>query len=265
MASIRENKEMWDGAYDWAEHGDEWSGPWGSTEALWCWTLLPRIGRFVPAGTILEIAPGYGRLTNHLKDLCSKLVAVDLSTSCVEHCRDRFSGADHLSFHVNDGLSLDMVPDGSIDFAFSYDSLVHAESDVLEAYLAEIARKLTPDGVGFIHHSNIEQHLAHYEARDKIKRGRGVLERIGLFEASDHWRGRSMSAKKFEQYATAAGLQCIGQELVNWGSRRMIDCFSTFTRVGSKWSGTNVIIENPELMREAEAARRLSAIYNRPG
>lgn len=256
---------MWDGSYVWTEHGDEWSEWWGSAESQWRWTLLPRIGRFVPTGKMLEIAPGYGRWTNYLKDLSSELVAVDLSKSCVAHCKERFAGADHVRFHVNNGTSLDMVADGSLDFVFSFDSLVHAEADVLEAYLIELKRKLKPQGVGFIHHSNIEPHLMHYQVRDKITRGRGVLQRVGLLEASDHWRARSMSAKKFEQFATAAGLQCISQELVNWGSRRMIDCFSTFTQPSSKWARDNVIIENPDLMQEAASALRLSALYTSSG
>ena len=40
-------------------------------------------------------------------------------------------------------------------FVFSFDSLVYAENDVIAAYLSQLARKLSPDGVGFIHHSNI--------------------------------------------------------------------------------------------------------------
>ena len=48
-----------------------------------------------------------------------------------------------------------MVDDESIDFAFSADSLVHADLDVIAAYLSELARTLRPNGVGFIHHSNL--------------------------------------------------------------------------------------------------------------
>jgi hypothetical protein len=46
-----------------------------------------------------------------------------------------------------------MIADGSIDLAFSFDSLVHAEADVLSFYLAQLATKLRSDGVAFIHHS----------------------------------------------------------------------------------------------------------------
>jgi hypothetical protein len=48
-----------------------------------------------------------------------------------------------------------MVPENSLDFAFSCDSLVHAEIDVIDAYIDELSRKLTLSGIAFIHHSNI--------------------------------------------------------------------------------------------------------------
>jgi hypothetical protein len=51
-----------------------------------------------------------------------------------------------------------MVPDDSIDFVFSFDSLVHAEADVMQAYLNQLVRKLKLNGVGFIHHSNIGEY-----------------------------------------------------------------------------------------------------------
>jgi hypothetical protein len=47
-----------------------------------------------------------------------------------------------------------MIADRSIDLALSFDSLVHAEADVLSSYLAQLATKLRSDGVAFIHHSN---------------------------------------------------------------------------------------------------------------
>ena len=53
-----------------------------------------------------------------------------------------------------------MVADRSVDFAFSFDSLVHADAEVLDAYAAELARTLAPDGVAFIHHSNLGAYRA---------------------------------------------------------------------------------------------------------
>jgi ubiquinone/menaquinone biosynthesis C-methylase UbiE len=101
----------------------------------------------LPARHILEIAHGHGRWTQFLADQCDALTLIELSAECLAVCRERFRERSHLRCHVNDGRSLRMVADRSIDFAFSFDSLVHVELPVLEAYLHELARVLTPDGV----------------------------------------------------------------------------------------------------------------------
>ncbi|MEK6280890.1 MAG: hypothetical protein AABN95_11100 [Acidobacteriota bacterium] len=42
---------------------------------------LPRIHPFIPVGTILEIAPGYGRWTHYLKDWIDVKQTVSLLTA----------------------------------------------------------------------------------------------------------------------------------------------------------------------------------------
>jgi hypothetical protein len=83
------------------------------------------------------------------------LVLVDLWERCIEACKRRFESESHSRFCVNNGKSLAMVSDNSLDFVFSFDSLVHAEIDVIDAYIDELSRKLTLSGIAFIHHSNI--------------------------------------------------------------------------------------------------------------
>src|SRR5215475_13304533 len=155
MPTIAENKKHWEGRYDWTERGDEWSRPWGSVEMQWYIALLPRIQAHLPTRTILEIACGSGRWTHYLKEWCDRLIAVDLAAECVETCRQRFKSASNIEYHVNDGKSLDMTAAESVDFVFSYDSLVHADPTVFDAYFGALSRILTPDGVAFLHHSNL--------------------------------------------------------------------------------------------------------------
>jgi hypothetical protein len=64
------NRQHWKQDYDWPKQGEEWSSVWGGSEAQWFATILPRIHAFVPTGTILEIAPGFGRWTTYLKKYC---------------------------------------------------------------------------------------------------------------------------------------------------------------------------------------------------
>lgn len=153
MPTVAQNL-YWD-RYDWRNGGEERSEQFWGTNALWSFVLYPRIERFLPTSSILEIAPGYGRWTQFLQGLCQSMVAVDLSEKCIEHCKVRFADGSHAHFYVNDGFSLAVVPDGSVDFAFSFDSLVHTEKDVLESYVAQLGAELTTDGMGFFHHSSL--------------------------------------------------------------------------------------------------------------
>jgi ubiquinone/menaquinone biosynthesis C-methylase UbiE len=82
-------------------------------------------------------------------------MGVDLAESCVQACQERFATELHATFSVNDGLTLPMVADRSVDLVFSFDSLVHVEVDVISSYLRGFRRILSPNGVAFIHHSNL--------------------------------------------------------------------------------------------------------------
>jgi SAM-dependent methyltransferase len=236
---------MWNETYDWSQRGDEWSDAWGGVSYQWWVTLFSRIQGFVPAGRILEIAPGYGRWTHYLRDLCDELVAVDVAQTAVAHCRERFAGDEHVSVHVNDGTSLAIAEDRSIDLTFSFDSLVHAERDVIAGYLKEFARVLAADGVAFIHHSNM-----------------GSYER-GTYDPHDiHWRATSVSAELVERCARSEGLRCVSQETVCWGQERLLnDCFSVITRAGSRWDREPEVAANMDFLQEIAASQRIAALY----
>jgi cyclopropane fatty-acyl-phospholipid synthase-like methyltransferase len=105
----------------------------------------------VSARTILELAPGAGRWSEFLKDLCSRLILVDVSANAIQRCRTRFAGYNHIECHVNDGKSLSMVPGNSLDLIFSFNSMVHVDEDDMRTYIAQISSKITKDGAGFIH------------------------------------------------------------------------------------------------------------------
>jgi SAM-dependent methyltransferase len=261
MPTIDENIGNWTTTWDWSERGEEWSRWWGDTPAFWHGAILPRIHAMVPTGTILEIAPGYGRWTRYLKDLCERLVIVDLTEKCIAHCRERFSADTHIEYHVNDGRSLAMIEDGSVDFVFSFDSLVHADQDVLGEYLSQLAAKLKPDGVGFIHHSNAGS-LATLTAlaRRVPDRFYGALARHGVIVNLAAWRDEGMTAGLFRRQCEAGGLACPAQELVSWETGGyLIDCFSILAPRGSHWDRKSRVIRNPMFVAEA---RRMAHLYS---
>ena len=240
MDNIKLNSELWGRYYDWAGAGEEWSEMWGGSRAQWLGSLYPRISGFLPAKSVLEIAPGYGRWTQYLLAACEQYHGIDLSQECVDACEKRFRNAEHASFSTNDGTSLSRVSNASVDFVFSFDSLVHATANVMSAYVAEILRVLGEDGVAFIHHSNL-------------------LE-IGECVQNDHGRGPDVSAEFIRQAVSQAGGTVLIQEKINWGYKECTDCLSLFGHHGPE---ELVLIENHDFMLEGNNIRKYQSPYTR--
>ena len=261
---IEENVSTWNAASSWDGAEEQWSGPWGGAEAQWWGTILPRIHAFVPAHTILELAPGHGRWSQYLKDLCDELILVDLAENCIEECRSRFAREQHIRYHVNDGMTLPSVEDHSVDFAFSFDSLVHAEADALGSYASELARVLKPDGVAFLHHSNMRELRAWAAlARRVPERWRWKLETRGLLVNLSAWRAETTSASWFRRICDEAGLTCVAQEKIAWHHGRfLIDAISVITPRGSAWERPGRVLRNPRFMNEARLLAQASKLYS---
>jgi SAM-dependent methyltransferase len=254
MPTISENQQEWGGKHDWSKDGDEWSEWWGTPSAQWAGSLLPRVFPFLK-GRILEIGPGYGRWTQFLQPYCTSLIGIDLAQGCIDRCTERFRSHPNLEFSVNDGFTFPMIENGSVDFAFSFDSLVHAESDVMSSYVKELGRILKPGAPAFLHHSNLEAVLRRSESIvDKIRR------RLSGLDFSEKWRARSMSAEKMRAFVQGAGMTCVQQEMVPWGTGwpLMTDCFSTI--VNARGGNQCVVVDNPRFMEEAAAIKRISSV-----
>jgi SAM-dependent methyltransferase len=239
--------------YDWKDAGEEWSAPWGTSEAQWLGSILPRIRDWLPVETILEVAPGFGRWTHYLKDYCEELWIVDPAADCIDACRRRFTADRHVKCYVNNGVSLPMIPTDSVDFVFSFDSFVHLDRQVVEAYLRELGTKLKVGGGGFIHHSNLGQYPSWLRERLPPALTKSLIKMKILDR--QHRRNPSMSADLFRDLCARHGLHCISQELINWRGRRLIDCLSLFTRRDPANEESTRIIRNPNFMREAARIR----------
>jgi SAM-dependent methyltransferase len=249
MSSIRENKKAWS-RYDWKEEGEEWSAPWGNSAAMWNGTIYPRIKSVANVPHILEIAPGYGRCTQYLVNLCERLTVVDLAKNCINFCKKRFSSCSNIEYRVNDGKSLSFLDDNSVDFVFSWDSLVHANDEAISSYLNDLGRKLKPGGHGFIHHSNMASYV-------DPNSGTLTIE-------NRHWRDTSMSAELFRELCASHGIKCISQEIIDWEPGVLSDAFSLFTRQeGATVEGTKVF-ENFDFIKEVENVRSTYAHIHPP-
>jgi SAM-dependent methyltransferase len=216
MATVEGNRKFW-AEYDWARDGDEWSDFYGSPAAQWARVIQPRIEGY-NHGCVLDLACGHGRWTPFLTH-GKRYIGVDVVASCIEACHLRYPDA---KFFVNDGRSLPMIADASIDFAFSFDSLVHCDCSTMSAYVVELERVLKPGGVAWLHHSNLHDCVC---------------------ERNQEGRDRSMDAARMHLYASDAGLLVVRQEKIPWGaSLGLIDCFTTLIKPN--------IFENPGFRHE---------------
>ena len=150
------------------------------------------------------------------------MIVVDLAAQCIEACRKRFAESHHITYHVNDGLSLECVSPHSVDFVFSYDSLVHAEAAVLQSYLR------TAGGKADARRGRLYPPLQPRRDRSQPAPGEPPPD--------IHWRAHDMSAARFVEFCSEAGLRCIAQEIVDWGGEPRLDCFSVFTLPGSRFA-----------------------------
>lgn len=146
-------RRRWD-AFDWSEHGEQWTD---QTPGYKVSAIRDIACRYIADGaTILEIAPGAGRWTEGLLQFAGRLILVDISERCIDLCRQRFAGHENVEYHVNDGRSLEFLPDGSVDAIWSFESFICIHPLEIAAYVRQFPRILKPGGVAVIHHSNLD-------------------------------------------------------------------------------------------------------------
>lgn len=248
MPSIDWNKSIWDGLYSWNSGGEEWSGTWGSSENQWFGSIFPRVHKFLPCNNILEIASGYGRWTKFLIDNAkANFRGIDLSERCITSCREKFTQT-HASFYLNDGSSLSQVSDIKYDFVFSFDSLVHADKETLQNYIAQILSLLTPNGVCTIHHSNFH---------NLVLSGKAIQSDTEYA----HSRDQNVSATIVRDFVVQSQGKIICQEIIDWGETKELDCITTFCRSDAWPDLEEQQIINHRFILEAEIINSVLSRY----
>jgi ubiquinone/menaquinone biosynthesis C-methylase UbiE len=216
--TVENNLRIWDRDYDWPADGDEWNGQaahCGQDYALWKRALIDHflVPRLQPQATLLEIGPGHGRWARHIAGRCAMFYLADLSTSCLEYCR-QLLGDQGLAYIPTNGRSLTGVPDASVDFAWSYDVFVHIGPQDTAGYLQDLARVLKPGGEAVIHHAGRRDALLPLDAMRQwgpffLKLYNGLS--LGVWSTVDGWRS-AMSRQRLARLARRAGLEVVRQQ-----------------------------------------------------
>lgn len=137
---------------------------------------------------VLELSPGGGRFTMELVRYASALTLVDMNEECLEVCRDRFAYVPTpIDYVLNDGRSLP-ITDRKFDLIACYDSMVHMHPEVIEGYVAQMARLLSPDGLIWLDHSGKGQRDQGHRTDMTDERMRSIAGSNGLEVRSQSFR-----------------------------------------------------------------------------
>jgi SAM-dependent methyltransferase len=246
MPDIESNRRFWAETYDWDAGGEEWSEPWGDSDQLWHTVLWPRLRQVLPASRVVEIASGYGRVTEYLRYQADSLTAVDMNENCCEACRRRFVDDPRVVCVQNDGRSLNMIADNSTHLVVSFDSLVHVDNETMAAYIREARRVLTDGGHAFLHHSN----LGGYWKAVRLTRR---LRACG--------RDRGVSATSVAAIAHHVGLGVIVQETLTWPTISRFVPTDCFTLLGTDTEASTHTRTNRGFARSASDAAATASLY----
>lgn len=159
---------------------------------------------------VVDLAAGHGRNTEKLRQHAETVWVVDITEENLEACRRRFGNDPRIAYLRTNGVSLAGILDSSVTLVYSFDSMVHFDSDIVRAYLREFARVLKPGGCGFCHHSNY------------------AGSPFGSFTESPHWRN-FMTRELFAHYCHKEGLTVLDAKVIDW-TIPSLDCCTVFQK-----------------------------------
>lgn len=116
--------------------------------------VRPHVQRY---STVLEIGPGGGRWTQFLLR-ARRLILVETTDAFFPYLERRFG--PRFEPYVTRGDELEGVQDGSVDFVFSFGTLVHLPVETVAAYVRETARVLSPYGVASLQYADKDKPAA---------------------------------------------------------------------------------------------------------
>jgi cyclopropane fatty-acyl-phospholipid synthase-like methyltransferase len=102
--------------------------------------------------TLVEIGPGGGRWTRYMLG-AKRIYAVDYHQELLDELKSNFN-ASNITSVKNNGDDFPDIPDGSIDFLFSFGAFVHLDVEIIDSYLRNIKRLLKPTSNVVIQYSD---------------------------------------------------------------------------------------------------------------
>jgi hypothetical protein len=138
-------------------------------------TFLACIKPYVDStSTVLEIGPGRGAWTKCFVALgARKIWAVDVASAERTGFWEYVGRSERVTYVQTDNSSLAEIPDGTVDFFFTFGVFCHLPERMIENYLTSLFAKLTPGAHGMMM-------IADY---DKMNACLDAMSETGLFAA----------------------------------------------------------------------------------
>jgi len=180
---------------------------------LWANYVEPFLGDVGPleSMTVVQLGCTNGYFTAKLLESAQEVRVVDTSPEKLKPLIRSFAGVENVRFEAVGQWHLGDIADESVDFIFSFDSLVHADLDHIRSILGDVYRMLKHGGYGLVHHSNLDRNT-------------------GLdYRRAPHARN-FMTQALFAHLAIREGLTVVKSRVIGWGSGkhriRDLDCIT---------------------------------------
>jgi SAM-dependent methyltransferase len=162
-----------------------------------------------PDDVVVEIGCGVGRVTRALAARARAVRAVDVSGEMLAHARRLNADLENVEWLQNDGASLPMIGDASVDGCFSHVVFQHvAEPSVTLGYIREMGRVLSPGGWAAFQLST--DPTVHRPSALRARAVQRIAALAGRGPRGRHhpaWLGSAVEPEELDAASSSAGLE----------------------------------------------------------
>ena len=117
------------------------------------------ISNYVPIDkktVVLDLGCGYGRFIEFYVPLASFVYGIEITDYIIDICKTKFAGIKNVKFIKNNGYSLKMIDDNSIDLVSCYAVFQHIPRKATYSYFKEFSRILSSYGEIIVQFQGVE-------------------------------------------------------------------------------------------------------------
>jgi ubiquinone/menaquinone biosynthesis C-methylase UbiE len=186
--------------------GDEW-GDKASVDQFVEDFVLPHLA---DGAKVLEIGSGGGRVARRIVRRCGFLICLDVELEMLRLCRGSVAESTNAAFMIStkDQANIPLAS-ASLDFVYSFDSLVHLDMRLIFQYMREASRVLKPKAKMVLHFATHETDMGWQHFLSSVNRN----ERPGGFGLFEY-----MDSHEFRRMADQAGFTYLNSSLGRTGN-----------------------------------------------